>query len=319
MFRKIKDIQDLKKFVLEHNSENESLEYKSSEILENLNDQSKRNLLEAVSAFANTRGGRIIIGVKEENKNKTKKYLLDEGVSLQNFDKNRLIDIIDGNLEPQINGLKVYLIKKNNKKGYFIIDIPEGITAYQNRIDKKYYGRLENENKPLADYWVRLLMNKINKPIFKVYLEATKRQLDNEPIWAFLLKIKNIGPQPSEKFTIYIKWDENVEIDCSRYIDASALIYMRRYIQKRLIIVSSSYHLGNQLILLPQEVITIKRYDGSDFFITFNNNSKSGRIYVDIYSENPVCQSFYIDISKIVNKLEEGKIFEMEDGPSQDN
>jgi hypothetical protein len=314
-YRKFKNLKELKDFI-KRNDENDVLEYKHSCILYPDDDQrkeeKKRELLETVSAFANTKGGLIIVGVDE------KKKQLDQGVNLLEWNEKRLRDIIDGNLEPRLEGLKIDVVKKKNKRfGYFLIYVPEGTTAYQNKIDKKYYGRFGDKDEALDDYWIRLLMNKFQKPLFDVFLIPGLRIPNNntQTRLAFRIIIKNLSVVPSRDYSIEIIAEESLGLFYVQYIKGSGDILVRERMisindkKFKKILLTSNYHLGNQIILLPQQEIEIKRFE-SDFYIGFNTDKPEGLLKIIIYSENPRPQYFYYKFTsefcnKILNELQQ--------------
>ncbi len=315
-YRKFKNLKELRDYV-KRNDENDILEYKLSYVLFSKKDQDKEkkkgNLLETVSAFANTKGGLIIIGADE------KKKQLDQGVNLLEWNEKRLRDIIDGNLEPRLEGLKIKIIKKKNERfGYFLIYVPEGITAYQNKIDKKYYGRFGDKDEALDDYWIRLLMNKFQKPLFDVFLIPGLRNntQTTQTRLAFRIIIKNISTVPSREYTIEIMAEESLSLFYVQYIKGSGDILVREESisinnkKFKKILLTSNYHLGNQIILLPQQEIEIKRFE-SYFHIGFNTDQPEGLLKIIIYSENPQPQYFYYKFTsefcnKILNELRQG-------------
>jgi|GEM_PF-3277588 len=315
-YRKFKNLKELRDYV-KRNDENDILEYKLSYVLFSKKDQDKEkkigNLLETVSAFDNTKGGLIIIGADE------KKKQLDQGVNLLEWNEKRLRDIIDGNLEPRLEGLKIKIIKKKNERfGYFLIYVPEGITAYQNKIDKKYYGRFGDKDEALDDYWIRLLMNKFQKPLFDVFLIPGLRIPNNntQTRLAFRIIIKNLSVVPSREYTIEIMAEESLELFYVQYIKGSGDILVREESisinnkKFKKILLTSNYHLGNQIILLPQQEIEIKRFE-SYFHIGFNTDQPEGLLKIIIYSENPQPQYFYYKFTsefcnKILNELRQG-------------
>jgi hypothetical protein len=314
-YRKFKKLKELRDFIKRYD-ENDVLEYKPSDKLFSKKDQQKddkkRDLLETVSAFANTKGGLMIIGVDG------KKKQLDQGVNLLEWNEKRLQDIIDGNLEPCLEGLKIDIIKKRKRLGYFLVYVPEGTTAYQNKLDKEYYGRFGEKDEALDDYWIKLLINKTQKPLFDIYLvPCLKSSFDNNKLrLAFRIKIKNLSTVPSKDYTIELMAQENLGLFYVKdprgghdtMVREEVLSINSKNFKK--ILLTSNYHLGNQLILLPQEEIEIKRFE-SDFYIGFDTNQPEGLLKVIIYSENPQPQYFYYKFTsklcnEILNKLQQG-------------
>jgi hypothetical protein len=294
-YRKFENLKELRDFIKRYD-ENDFLEYKSSSILFSKKDKQdqnkkKRQLLETVSAFANTKGGLIIIGFDEERDE------LDEGVDLVEWNEKRLYDVIYGNLEPPLEGLKIDIIRKDDRYGYFILYVPEGITAYQNKLDKRYYGRFGEKDIPLDDYWIRLLMNKTSKPVFQVYLLPALVWLGIGNIsLGFRIMIKNVSTIPSREYTIEVKAEESLGLV---YIDSkiteSGLIEIPKfpyYIKLQKILITSNHHLANQIILLPNQLIEITRFD-RDLKIAFYEEEPNGLLEVIVYSENPQPQHFY--------------------------
>jgi hypothetical protein len=318
-YRKFENLKELRDFIKRYD-ENDFLEYKSSSILFSKNDsrkqEKKRQLLETVSAFANTKGGLIIIGFDEERDE------LDEGVDLAEWNEKRLHDVIYGNLEPPLEGLKIDIIRKNEKYGYFLLYIPEGITAYQNKLDKRYYGRFGEKDIPLDDYWIRLLMNKTSKPVFQVYLLPTSVWLGKgnifEPLSSlgFKIMIKNVSTIPSREYTIEVKAEESLGLV---YIDSKItegdLIEIPKfpyYIKLQKILITSNHHLANQIILLPNQLIEITRFDRY-LRIAFYEEEPNGLLEVIVYSENPQPQHFYYQFTselckELLNELQERRV-----------
>lgn len=149
-------------------SESVRLEFKESRILmppadrpnELPKDKIANELTECVSAFANTEGGILIIGIAEKKVGKSRiAERIDGGVPRTLISPEELQRIIEGNLSPYLPGMHVVSVPLSEAadRCAFVIDVPKGVTAYQAR-DRRYYGRSEYENKALPDHVIRNLM-----------------------------------------------------------------------------------------------------------------------------------------------------------------
>ena len=142
--------------------ESARLEFKSKTILEENHKNAKKLvdiLTPQVSAFANSEGGTIVIGIEEEKKGKGGRYAVAlEGVGTDLIAPEWLQQVIESNLRPYLPGirLKRILMAEGTQVAYVII-VPRGSTAYQ-ASDFLYYGRSEFEAKPLPDHEIRLRM-----------------------------------------------------------------------------------------------------------------------------------------------------------------
>ncbi len=142
------------------------LEYKQSATLQDAKggaDKVKAELTKQVSAFANSEGGLLIIGMREAREGKTRVAEgLDEGVDPQAIGREWLQNLVEGGVSPYLPGIRFFAVPLTETPGghvAFVIDVPKGSTAYQ-ASDKLYYGRSEYESKALPDHEIRLRMSR---------------------------------------------------------------------------------------------------------------------------------------------------------------
>jgi hypothetical protein len=152
--------QDLQKLIGQY--ESIRLEFKASALLAQPPDRIIKQLAEEVSAFANTEGGTIVIGIKESKSGKKSVASeVDEGTDPAEMLPERLEQLVASNISPPVPGLVVRPIPLSGQKTgrvAFAIAVPKGSTAYQARHSLLYYGRTEFAATPLHDNVIRLLM-----------------------------------------------------------------------------------------------------------------------------------------------------------------
>ncbi|HEX9923067.1 MAG TPA: ATP-binding protein [Anaerolineae bacterium] len=150
--------EDLDKLIGQ--AESIRLEFKQSRLLEESRERIANNLTKEVSAFANTEGGTIVIGIRERREGRARiADSIDNGVDIQTWSPEQLQQLIESNVSPYLTGLRVRPIPLDETKTNFAyaIYVPPGNTAYQ-ASDYRYYGRSEYESKALPDHEIRLRM-----------------------------------------------------------------------------------------------------------------------------------------------------------------
>ena len=123
-------------------------------------DRSKNELSKDVSAFANSIGGSIIYGVKEEEHIPVK---IDDGVDPKEITKEWLESIIDSRISPKIDGLEIIPIElKETNPGRYIyaVNIPQSTRAPHQASDKRYYKRYNFKSAPMEDYEIKDIANR---------------------------------------------------------------------------------------------------------------------------------------------------------------
>ncbi|WP_292948596.1 ATP-binding protein [Olleya sp. UBA1516] len=161
---------DLENLINDQIEESINLDYKSARSLDKA-DGKKRELAKDISAFSNSDGGIIIYGIEEENHKPTIFSFVDGSI----LTKEWLENIIDGNIQPRIQGIKITPIRIENdlKKTVYIVKIPESENAPHMSTDKKYYRRYNFKSVPMEEYEVRNLYNR-----------SSSAEIDFESVWS---------------------------------------------------------------------------------------------------------------------------------------
>jgi len=146
-------------YITDKVEENLKLDYKAADALKN-NDKNNKEITKDVSAMANSAGGIIIYGIKENISDKHLPEKIDP-VKRADCSKERLDQIIK-NIQPKIDGVIISPVKFNDDVVY-VVEIPQSTTAHQAQ-DFRYYKRYNFESLPMNDYEVRDVMNRLVKP-----------------------------------------------------------------------------------------------------------------------------------------------------------
>jgi predicted HTH transcriptional regulator len=163
---------DILTLIADKVSESLNLEYKACDALKKDNDSKKQDLSKDVSAFANSDGGVIVYGVKED----TNAHLaidLDNGFDQnlprkERISKEWLEQVISSNIHPRIDNLyinEVQIPSKGTGRVLYVVDIPKGsVLAPHQANDKRYYKRYNFESKAMEDYEVRDIFHRATTP-----------------------------------------------------------------------------------------------------------------------------------------------------------
>ena len=145
MRKNISDITytDIKLLLDDKIDESDVLDYKEEMI-------SDRDLVKHACAFANTRGGHIIFGVKESGKGGCLVEI--KGLDALKLNKERLEQIILSNVVPRLDVKIKLLPKPNTEKSILLIQIPDSHQKpHQSNITKKFYKRFQFESAEMTE------------------------------------------------------------------------------------------------------------------------------------------------------------------------
>jgi hypothetical protein len=184
-------IDDLKVLIKNKAQEDLHLDYKDRRAI---SEDKRHEIAKDVSAFANSDGGIIIYGIREA------KHLpveIDEGIDHNKFSREWLEQVIQSNISPRIDGLRINQIPISTETSAFAVLIPKSYRSpHQERSSKRYYKRYNFKSEPMEDYEITDIRNRMSmaKPLvnFDVQIKHGIR---------IYLVIENIGQIAAENVT----------------------------------------------------------------------------------------------------------------------
>ncbi|WP_420208335.1 helix-turn-helix domain-containing protein [Candidatus Electronema sp. JC] len=145
-----KTIEDLKKIIEMKVPESLHLDYKASPAF---SPEKKDEICKDVSAFANSDGGMLIYGIKEEKVNKIGyPASIDDGVDTSKFGKEWIDQILTSNIRPVLSGVEIAEIKISENRSVMVIHAPKSFRGPHQAPDKKYYKRRNVVSEPMEHY-----------------------------------------------------------------------------------------------------------------------------------------------------------------------
>ncbi|WP_298899782.1 helix-turn-helix domain-containing protein [uncultured Psychroserpens sp.] len=148
--------------------ENLNLDYKAAGSLNRQNNKTTE-ISKDVSALANSDGGILIYGIKEDSVNKHLPEKFDP-INRKEFSKEWLEQIIQDKIRPRISDFKIYTIEIDNDQVVYIVDVKKSNTAHQ-AFDKKYYKRFNFQSTAMYDYEIRDILNRDKNPSIELEFE----------------------------------------------------------------------------------------------------------------------------------------------------
>ena len=140
-----------------------TLEYKSSGAVDKTQPK-KEEIAKDALAFANAAGGQIVYGMKEKD---NLPEGLDSGIDPLQFPGIRFEQVIQQNVSPQIEGLRIHEVPLDAQASRVavVVAIPaaQSYAPHQSK-DGRYYRRHNFRNQIMEDYEVRDMMRRATTP-----------------------------------------------------------------------------------------------------------------------------------------------------------
>lgn len=158
----------IEEYITNQIEENLNLDYKAAGSLQR-NDAKANEISKDVSAFANSDGGIIIYGIKEDSINKHLPESIDP-INRHEISKEWLEQVIQSRIRPKVEDIEIHPVPIDNSTDLvvYVVEIKQSTTAHQAN-DKKYYKRYNFSSEPMYDYEIRDIFNRTKHP--KIDLE----------------------------------------------------------------------------------------------------------------------------------------------------
>jgi len=141
----IRSFEDVERIVRLGLQESLYIEFKSGR--PNNVDKFKNDIAQDISAFANSDGGTLIIGIMEENHHP----IGIDGVDEERFSRESLGQTIAHKISPPIPGLRIEALSSGDKT-VLVVQVPKSLSAPHQGPKHVYYRRYEFHCQPMAHY-----------------------------------------------------------------------------------------------------------------------------------------------------------------------
>jgi len=145
--------------------EGPQLDYKAAAALNRADSRRTDQITKDISTFANSAGGVVIYGLKEFD-DEARRHLPERIDPIDGRDDSReWLDQIVGQISPRVVDVIITPVRVGPEAWdtCYVVEVPQGRTAHQAR-DLKYYRRYNFESVPMADYEIRDVMNRRERP-----------------------------------------------------------------------------------------------------------------------------------------------------------
>jgi predicted HTH transcriptional regulator len=170
------DEQDLLQLIAVKVQESIALDYKACDSLKRDDENSKNNVSKDVSAFANSAGGTIVYGMREDV-TKTFPSGLDAGYDqslAKPITKEWLENIITSRIQRRIDGVIINPVRLTNGNLVYVVYVPQSNRAAHMASDKKFYKRHNFKSEPMEEYEVRDVSRRADTPDLELLLSVNK-------------------------------------------------------------------------------------------------------------------------------------------------
>lgn len=159
--------------------ESVSLEFKSGRAFDDMN-AARGELVKDVTAFANAAGGTIIYGIAERRDGGHSFADGFDAVTNDRVTADQLTTIITSNTDPVFKAFRIKVLNLDRGGRVLVINVEQGDTAYQNRIDRKFYQRTASVSEAMYNFAIRDVMNRRTAPHVNATIAVERLQMTQD-------------------------------------------------------------------------------------------------------------------------------------------
>jgi len=290
---------DVEQLISAQREEDINLDYKASDSLDKT-DGKKKEISKDVSAFANSDGGVIIYGVRENPAQRNIPEGIDVGSDPTIISKEWLEQIINSGIKPKIHGLRIKSITVASGKVIYVVYIPKSMTAHQ-ASDHRYYKRYNFQSTPMEHYELMDILNRAVLPD----LEPEFTLVSAGNAFHLVVVLVNRGTTVIRNVSFVLSLPHDL------IIDSMGVSFRREdYINLVFVGISKAVHFSdltfrnvNDEVVFPKQKFEFIIPDGSRRVAIGKTSSPllfmSGKLIWQLYADNMPFKSGEIDISKI--------------------
>lgn len=181
-----------------------NLNYKAAMALDKQSSKTTE-ISKDISSMANSDGGIIIYGIKEDVEQKYVPSEIDP-INRKNFPKEWLEQIINDKIRPRIDKVTIHPIPITDEGVVYVVEIEKSDTAHQ-ADDKRYYKRFNFQSIPMYDYEIRDILNRQKYPKLELSFELTN---DFKTLVVYVL---NVGSVFANYVNIKVRLPDKIVVD----------------------------------------------------------------------------------------------------------